>query len=141
MSGEGEERECGECHKTVPLRKLLLNNPDVGEERGGGSEGGREEGGGGGREGGRDGGRKKEREGGRRRGNVESVTKLSLSGNFCSTTRMLVRKGEGEGVREGGREEGGERWREKEREGEKRECGVSQNCPSQETFAQQPRRW
>ena len=30
VSGEGEWRECETCHKKSPVKKMLLNNPDLG---------------------------------------------------------------------------------------------------------------
>ena len=30
VGGEGEWRECETCHKNSPVRKMLLNNPDLG---------------------------------------------------------------------------------------------------------------
>ena len=31
VSGEGEGRECGTCHRVSPLKKMLLNSPDLGQ--------------------------------------------------------------------------------------------------------------
>ena len=31
VSGESEERECASCHKMSPMKKMLLNSPDLGE--------------------------------------------------------------------------------------------------------------
>ena len=31
VSGKGEGRECETCHKVSPLKKMLLNSPDLGE--------------------------------------------------------------------------------------------------------------
>ena len=31
VSGEGEGRECETCHRVSPIRKMLLNSPDLGE--------------------------------------------------------------------------------------------------------------
>ena len=32
VSGEGEGRECATCHRVSPLKKMLLNSPDLGKE-------------------------------------------------------------------------------------------------------------
>ena len=31
VSGEGEGRECTTCHRVTPMKKMLLNNPDLGQ--------------------------------------------------------------------------------------------------------------
>lgn len=31
VSGKGEGRECNTCHRVSPLKKMLLNSPDLGE--------------------------------------------------------------------------------------------------------------
>ena len=31
VSGEGEGRECDTCHKVSPMKKMLLNSPDLGQ--------------------------------------------------------------------------------------------------------------